>query len=429
MKKMNEVTMRRQPYLWALLFLASTAGAQTLDRVVAVVDNDIILESELNAQIQFFVFNNRVDPETPGLRNQVLQSMVNEKLIVAKAIEDSVTVSDNEVQQQLDLAIQQRVQAVGSETRLEEMYGMPLSRIRREFRDDMRKNLLAQKLQQERFGMAQVGRHEVEEFFRTYQDSLPRVPEEVELAHIFKKPKFSEANRIEARATLQALRDSIVAGADFNDLARRYSEDPGSAPQGGDLGLVRRGLFVKEFESAVFSLAEGQVSEVVETPFGMHLIQLLERRGDAVRARHILRRIEHTTSDDDSVRAELSAIRARALSGENFAELARKYSEDNETNLIGGNLGTFDIEQLDAGLAATVAPLKEGDISEPARLPVGSGYGFHIIWVKQRIPAHTMTKEQDYRRLESLALNYKRVQEYQAWIESLRSSIYWQIRP
>ena len=177
---------------------------QVMDRIVAVVDNDPILESELNAQVQFFLLNNRLDPKTPGLRDQVLQSMINEKLIVAKAIEDSVTVTDEEVQQQLDAAIQQRVQQVGSEARLEEMYGMPLSRIKREYRDEMRKNLLAQRLQQQRFGAAQIGRFEVEEFFRTYRDSLPRVPEEVELAHIFIKPKFGEAEQIATRAQAAA---------------------------------------------------------------------------------------------------------------------------------------------------------------------------------------------------------------------------------
>ena len=152
---------------------------QSLDRIVAVVENDPILESELAAQIQFFVMNNKVDAKTPGVRAQVLQSMINEKLIVAKAILDSVTVSDEEVQQQLETAIQQRIQQVGSEARLEEMYGMPLSRIKREYRDEMRKNLLAQKLQQQRFGSSQIGRFEVEEFYKTYKDSLPRVPEEV----------------------------------------------------------------------------------------------------------------------------------------------------------------------------------------------------------------------------------------------------------
>ncbi len=412
-----------------ILGMWSAVPAQTLDRIVAVVEKDPILESELDAQIQFFVMNNRMDPKTPGLRDQVLQSMISEKLIIAKAIEDSVVVTDEEVRQQLDAAIQSRIQQVGSEARLEEVYGMPLSRIKREYRDEMRKNLLAQKLQQQRFGSSQIGRFEVEEFYRTYRDSLPRVPEEVELAHVFIKPKFGEAERTAARATMQKILDSLAAGVDFADLAQRHSEDPGSAPQGGNLGLVRRGQFVKEFESAVFSLGEGQTSSIVETELGMHLIQLLERRGDAVRARHILKRIQRTEEGDSSTIRLLDSLRLRILAGENVAELAKRFSEDKETNLLGGSLGTLEFEQLDKNWYSTVAPLATGDVSMPARLPIGNSYGYHIVVMRKRIPAHTMTLDQDYHKLEQIALNYKRTRDYQAWLDDLRTRIYWKIYP
>lgn len=411
----------------AVLVLAGVAPSQTLDRIVAVVDKETVLQSELDAQVEFFALNNRIDPGTPGLREQVLESMISEKLIVAKAIEDSVTVTDEEVQQQLDAVLEQRIQQVGSEARLEELYGMPLSRIRLEFRDEMRKNLLAQRLQQERFGQTTVGRREVEEFYETYKDSLPRVSEEVELAHIFIRPQVSEDARAATRAKMQLLVDSINAGADFADIARRHSEDPGSAAEGGDLGLVRRGLFVKEFEGAVFSLSEGELSGIVETQFGLHVIQLLERRGDAVRARHILLRMERTQADDDSTMAFLERLRERALAGENFAELARKHSEDSETNLVGGQLGTFELENLDKNLSSTVSPLKAGEISPVTKLPVGTSYGYHIVLVKQRIPAHDMTLEQDYRKLEALALNYKKVRDYEKWVTELKRDIYWKV--
>ena len=411
------------------LLVAAPAGAQVLDRIVAVVENDLILESELNAQVQFYAYNNRVDPNTPGLRDQVLQTMINEKLVVAKAIEDSITVTDEEVQQQLDAVIQQRVAQAGSEARLEEIWGMPLSRIKREFRDEMRKSLLAQKLQQQRLGSATIGRFEVEEFYNTYKDSLPRVPEEVELAHIYVKPKPTEASKVAARKKLEELLDSLKAGTDFAALARAHSQDQGTAQQGGELGLVRRGQFVKEFESAVFALTPGQVSGVVETDRGMHIIQLEERRGDAVRARHIMLRIEREKAGDDAAIALLDSLRGAILAGANFAELAKKYSEDSESKLIGGTLGTLDLEQLDKAWGATVSSIPPGGISKPERLTVGNSYGYHIVWVKNRTPAHTMTLQQDYRRLEQLALNNKRARDYQRWMEDLRKDIYWQVRP
>ncbi|MBX2990648.1 MAG: peptidylprolyl isomerase [Bacteroidetes bacterium] len=425
--KRNVIMKTWLPVLF-LACLVAVAEAQVLDRIVAVIDKEMILESELNAQTQFFITTNKLDPNTPGLREQVLQSMINEKLILAKAIEDSVTVSEDEVTQQLDAIVRQRVQAAGSEQRLEELYGMPISRIKREYRDEMKKNLLSQRLQQQRFGGSQISRLEVEEFFRTYQDSLGEVPEEVELAHIFVRPKFGETEKAESYGKMKLLLDSIKAGVPFEDLARRHSQDPGSAAQGGELGFVRRGLFVKDFETAVFSLKEQEVSGIVETEFGLHIIQLLERRGDAVHARHILMRIERTEASDDSAKAYLNGLRTRILAGESFAEIARKFSEDKETASIGGNLGTFELEQLPKELYPVVSPLKSGEISEPVRIPVGTQYGYSIVWVRERTPEHKANLDQDYKRIEIVASNYKRQKDYAAWLESLRKSIYWESR-
>ncbi|HET6272452.1 MAG TPA: peptidylprolyl isomerase [Bacteroidota bacterium] len=417
----------RARILMFLLCVVSVSG-QVLDRIVAVVDNDLILESELNAQLQFFIFNNKLDANTPGLKEQVLQSMINEKLIVAKAIEDSVVVSDDEVQQQLDATIQQRVAQFGSESKLEEVYGMPISRIKREFRDEMRKNLLAQRLQQQRFGQAQISRREVEEFFAQYKDSIGQVPEEVDLAHIAVKLKPGTAAKAAGRAKAQTILDSVKAGVDFAELAKRYSEDPGSAAQGGDLGFVRRGQFVKEFETAVFSLQPNQISGIVETDFGYHIIQLLERRGDAVHARHILIRVERTEADNQAIIASLDSLRTRALNGEGFAELAKKYSENEETAILGGSLGTAELQSINKSFYPTVAPMKQGEISKPARLAEGGFDGYHIVFMKRRTPAHPISLEQDYHRLEALALNYKKTHEYSAWLEELRGKIYWQSR-
>jgi len=409
------------------LSLSVCARAQTLDRVVATVENDLILESELNAQVQFYALNNKVDPATPGLKAQVLQSMINEKLVIAKAIEDSVTVTDDEVQQQMDAVIQQRVQQYGSEARLEEMYGMPLSRIKREFREDLRKNLLAQKLQQQHLGNTTVGRFEVEEFYRTYKDSLPRVPEECELSEIGMAPKADEQAKAATRARMGAILDSVRAGADFATMAKRYSQDPGSVNQGGDLGFVRRGMFVKEFETAVFAMSDGQISDIVETEHGLHIIQLIERRGDAVHARHILLRIERSKEGDETTIRLLDSLRSRALAGESFAELARKYSELRD-NTIGGNIGTAEIDQVNPAFRPAIDTLKEGNISVPVKVPETTGYKYYIVWLRKRTPAHVMTLEQDYHKVETIALNFKRTRDYQAWMEELKNQFYWQTR-
>jgi peptidyl-prolyl cis-trans isomerase SurA len=423
--------MKRSTLLAFLLLLCGLATAQEIDKIVAIVDKEVILESELNAQIQFLAMNNKIDPKTPGLKQEVLNNMINEKLLVAKAIEDSVTVTDEEVQQQLDVAIQQRVQQVGSEARLEEMYGMPLSKIKREYRDEMRKNLLAQKLQQQRVGNSTVSRFEVEEFYKTYKDSLPPVPEQLEMSRIFITPKPSLNAKEETRARMQQLLDSIRAGADFGEVAKRSSEDLGSAQTGGDLGFVRRGQFVTEFETAVFSLGIGQVSNIIETAFGFHIIQLLERRGDAVHARHILLHIPRTASSDSTAITLLDTLREHAINGQNFAELAKKYSEDKESNLVGGMLPPIDMEQLEKDWYPSVIDLKEGEISKPFRVasqaPSGASYGYQIVLLRKRTPAHKMTLEQDYHKIEAMALNFKRTKDYQAWMQELRNKIFWQV--
>jgi peptidyl-prolyl cis-trans isomerase SurA len=185
---------------------------------------------------------------------------------------------------------------------------------------------------------------------------------------------------------------------------------------------------VKEFETAVFALSEKQISGIVETDRGLHIIQLLERRGDAVRARHIMLRIERDKVSDDGAITLLDSLRNALLAGANFSDLAKKFSEDTETNLVGGNLGTLDLDQLDKSWKASVTSLKAGEISKPERLTVGTGYGYHIIWVKKRTPPHPMTLDQDYRRLEQIALNNKRTKDLQTWIEELRKKIFWQVR-
>jgi peptidyl-prolyl cis-trans isomerase SurA len=420
---------RRTSWVFAVVALAvPSAPAQTLDRIIAVVDREIVLESELNAQVQFYVMNNRVDPETPGLREQVLDVMINEKLLVAKAIEDSVVVSDDEVQQRLDALIQQRVEQVGSEKRLEELYGMPITKIKREFRDQMRKNLLSERLQQQRFAVTKIARREVEEFFALYKDSLGMVPEQIDLAHIAIKLKAGNDAAAAARQKARLLVDSLRAGADFSVLAQRHSEDAGSASDGGDLGFVRRGQFVKEFETAVFSLTPGEISDPVETEFGLHIIELIERRGDAVHPRHILIRIVRSDVDHEAVVALLDSLRTRALAGEDFASMARKFSEYKETALIGGSLGLTELNNVDKSILPAVQDLKSGEISKPTRLTVPGFDGYHIVLVKSRVPEHLPSLEEDYDRIDALALNLKRTQEYTAWLAELRTSIYWESR-
>ncbi|HTK81053.1 MAG TPA: peptidylprolyl isomerase [Bacteroidota bacterium] len=427
---MNKQTLIAVICLAALRVPDRAAGQSTVvDRIVAVVGRECILLSDVTAQIDFYTLNNHVDPSTPGLRDQVLQAMIDKKLMLSKAAEDTtINVREEDVTNQLDALVAQRIQQVGSEKRLEELYGMPISKMKREFRDETRKELMVQMLQQNKFGDVQVSRREVEEFYATYKDSLPKVPEELELYHIFRLPKVSESSRAATMAKAQKIIDSIKAGGDFADFARRYSEDKGTAQFGGDLGFARRGQFLREFEEAVFSLKENQIANIVETPLGLHIMQLLERRGESVHARHILFKVERTDADAESTKAFLRSLKDSVLRGGDFSDLAKRYSEDKESGPQGGLLGSFSTSQFDQSLLDVVKDMKEGDVSNPAEVNYGTSKGYHIIYLKKRIPEHTINITDDWKRLEALAVNAKRNQLYLDWLKQLRSEIYWETR-
>jgi len=412
---------------WSLIQTAALAQT-VVDRIVAVVDKEIITESELHDRVVYTAMQNHADPTNAALRKQVLDGLVSEKLVLAQAVIDSVQVTDEEVSRAVEQRVSAFIRQVGSEQRVEQIYGKPVSIIKREIRSDIKNQLLVERVRQTREATMSVTKREVEDFYKTYKDSLPPVPEDFELSHIYIVPKPDSAIEVKTRQLAQVLLDSLRTGADFAIFAKRYSADPGSAATGGDLGWEKRGVFVHDFEETVFRLKEGDISDIVKTQFGFHIIQLVERRGELVHARHILLKIEKGSASDSQAVAQLNALRDRALKGESFATLASKYSEDEETKSVGGDLGELTADQLQADFAAQLKNLKAGDISDPVRAVVGSSYGYHIVWVRKRIQPHTMTLDGDYHRLEELALYMKKNKANTAWIEELKKSIFVDIR-
>ena len=415
--------------IWMLLN-ALLLSQEVLDRVVAVVDNEIILQSELEFQINIFAAQRQISPDTDGLKKQILNSMIDDKLVYAQSELDSIAVTDEEITQRIDYQIQVFQQQYGSIARIEEMYGMSIERIRRELRDDVRKNLMIQKMQQTKFASVEASRREVEEFFNTYKDSIGQIPEKLTIYHIFRNPKANDRIKMKSRELAQSLLDSINAGADFAEIAKKYSDDPGSASQGGDLGFVKRGVFYPEFEAAAFALNEGEISEVVESPVGFHIIQLLERRGESIHTRHVLIKIEPDDDADLATIEFLSDLRDSILDKKaTFQDYARRYSEDKETASFGGDLGTFYLNQLDKNLLDIVSKLTQGEISFPRRLDYAPGtYGYHIVYLEKRVPQHPANLDEDYKEIKRLADEYKKQKEYEKWIKDLKKKIYWEVR-
>ncbi len=422
--------MKLKIALLLLFFTAAGFPQQVLDKIVAVVDNEIILQSELDFQAGIYAAQRQLDVNTPGLKQQILNSMIDDKLIYAEAELDSISVTEDEINQRIDYQINSFVQQYGSVANIEKMYGMSIDRIKRELRDDVRKSLMSQRLQEKNFGKTEASKRQVEEFFTLYKDSIGTIPEKVTLYHIFQNPKASDKLKKKFREKALAILDSLMAGKDFAELARKYSDDPGSAAQGGDLGFVKRGVFYPEFEEAAFKLNVGQISGIVESPVGFHIIQLIEKRGESIKTRHILIKIKADENSDLRTIDFLTELRDSVLKGNGtFQDYAKKYSEDKETAPFGGELGTYYINQLDKSLLDAIGKLKEGDISYPKRLEYAQGtYGYHIVWLKSKVPQHVGSLTEDYPEIKKLATENEKQKEYQKWIEELKSKIYWEVR-
>lgn len=418
--------------IFILILLASCLVAQTsvIDKVVAVIDNEIILQSELDFQASIYASQRGMDPKSPELRTQILNSMIDEKLVYAQAELDSIVVSDAEVAQRIEYQISVLKQQYGSEASIETMYGMSIEKIKRELREDVRKNLMVQRLREKNFAPVEASRREVEEFYMNYRDSLGMIPEKLRIYHIFRNPKTTDRLKTQYRDFAQAVLDSIKQGANFEEMAKKYSEDPGSKAYGGDLGFVKKGVFYPQFEAAAYALEVGQISDVVETPVGYHIIELLERRGESIHTRHILFKFKTDEGADLETIEFLTELRDSVVNGKNtFQNYAKRYSEDKETAPFSGDLGTFYINQLDKNLLDVVSKMKQGEISFPKRIDYGQGiYGYHIVFLQSRVPQHPASLEEDYAELKRLADEYKKQKQYEEWVASLRDKIYWEVR-
>lgn len=415
-----------------ICFYAGFIFAQTgvIDKIVAVIDNEIILQSELDFQVAIYASQRSLDPKSPELKRHILNTMIDEKLVYAQAELDSITVTDAEVSQRIEYQINVLKQQYGSEANIEKMYGMSLDKIKRELRDDVRKNLMVQRLREKNFAPVEASRREVEEFYHNFKDSLGMIPEKLHIFHIFRNPKTTDRLKTQLREFAQFVLDSIKQGASFEDMAKKYSEDPGSKAYGGDLGFVKKGVFYPEFEAAAFALEVGEISDVVETPVGYHIIELLERRGESIRTRHILFKFKTDEGADLETIEFLTEIRDSIVNGVNtFQYYAKKYSEDKETAPFSGDLGTFYINQLDKNLLDVVSKMKQDEISFPKRIDYGQGvYGYHIVYLQSRVPQHPASLEEDYAELKRLADEYKKQKQYDNWVASLRDKIYWEVR-
>ncbi|MCC7504631.1 MAG: peptidylprolyl isomerase [Saprospiraceae bacterium] len=412
---------------------AQTGDKKVIDKVVATVGGEIILLSEVQEQ---YTFAKQQEPNLPAEYQCVaLQNLLVQKLLVNQAKLDSVEVGDDEVENQLGARIDRLMLYFNQDQQaLEEYYGLTINQIKDQTRTEMRNQMLAERMQAQITEGATVTPAEVQAFFGNIpKDSLPYFNAEVEIREIVYKPKVNDEQKGIARQRITELRQRLSEGEDFAVLAKKYSDDPGSGSNGGDLGWQKRGTFVPEFEAVVYNLENGQISPIVETEFGFHVIQLLERRGNLVHARHILIKPEITSADLAAAEAKLDTVRNLLKSNNiSFTDAVKKYGDKNTAsynndgrvaNPRSGNT-FFEVQDLDTDIYFAIEDLQPGDISEPIpfRAPDGTRM-FRLVMLQSRTKPHRADLKLDYNKIQTAALEQKKAEFTEKWVlEKLQST-------
>lgn len=420
------------PILLAVCFAQSYGEEEVLDRIVAVVDDEIILLSELKENVRLEMFQRKMSPEqdqeqVKALEREILDGMIADQILLAKAKDDSILVKQKEIDEVLQEQLARIQEQLGSEEEYQrqlEQSGITERDLKKRFRREIRNYLMKQKMLASLAQGIVISGREVEAFYETYKDSLPIQPERVNISHILIRPKVGGEDQ---DAILQKAREILAqvrAGADFGQMAKAYSQDTGSAQRGGDLGYFKRGTMLPEFERVAFALRPGEISDIVRTRLGYHIIRAEDRKGDEVRVRHILWIASITEKDEQEALDTITQLRERALSGEDFAQLARTFSDDETTASKGGALGWIPVERLPADFKPVVDRLQPGEISQP--IPSASGY--HLIRLNEREKGGAITLRDDRALLENFVRQEKIKKTFEQMIAKERERIYVDVR-
>ncbi|NND93430.1 MAG: peptidylprolyl isomerase [Flavobacteriales bacterium] len=395
------------------LQLQAQKDYQVLDEIIAVVGNEIILLSDLETQkAQLLSSGQNIQGD---LDCQVLEALLYENLLLHQAKVDSVDVSADRVESELDRRINMFSQQLGSAEKLEEFYGKSIAEIRNEFYEAIEQQLMVQTMQQNIVADITVTPADVEEFYNSIpEDSIPLIESEVEVSQILIKPKPSEAAIKKVKDQLEGFRSDALGGRDFATMAILYSEDPGSSPKGGELGLAGRGQMVSEFEQVAYNLDEGEISHVFKSDFGYHLMEMIERKGDFYNARHILLKPKLTSNDLQKAKEKLEEVKSLIMSDSlTFAEAALKYSDDEGTRnnngiIINPNSGSirFPMNELDPQIFLVIDKMDVGEISEPSIMRSLQGdQAYRIVKLRFRSEAHKANLVEDYQLLQEMTRN------------------------
>ncbi len=426
--------MRRSGFIFFVgllgLLVVQTVRSErdVVDKIIVVVGDRVILASELASQIQLYAFQSGIQPKTEAeiqkLQEDILEQMINDQLFLLEAKQDtSVSVRPEEIEQALD----EHVTRVAGNFDSQEAFidaltaeGMTVRELKKKYRNDIENQLLRQRYIQRKLYSVSVSRHEVEEFYDQFRDSIPSQPEAAKLAHILIVYKPSQGVEDSVQALASSLRQKILDGADFAAIAAQHSS-MGAGANGGDLGFVGRDDVVPEFARAAFNLSVGDISGVIRTQFGYHVIECEDKKGERLHLRHLLLAVEPSAADSQVTLQLSDSLLQAARSGNDFAEMAKTFSDDNDTRATGGELGWFAVSQLPAEFATEVIGWKNpGEY----RGPVESRFGLHVLELLDYQEEKKFDLENDFDKIKELARQDKTGRMVDRWIEEIKAKTY-----
>ncbi|CAN5312979.1 peptidylprolyl isomerase [soil metagenome] len=424
-----------------LLISAAKAQKRTLDKIAGVVGSSIILQSDI--EIKYAQYLVQGNPPNPTIKCQFLHSLMIQKLLAQQAVIDSVSVKDDEVDNDVDRRMRGMIQRAGGQERLEQFLGRSVIQYKDEIRPDIKESLIAQKMQQKITSNINTTPQDVKKFFDGIaKDSLPSFNKEVEVGEIVFSPKLSKEEKEAYKQKAEDLLARVKKGEDFGTLARLYSQDTGSAPDGGDLGFNDRTTFVKEFSAMAFRLKAGEISPVFETDFGFHFLQVIERRGEQVHVRHILIMPVVTEASLNRAKAKADSVYGLIQKNKNvdFSTVASYYSDNKDTKYNGGMMLNADnvesrtthipTDKLDPQVALVTDTMKVGSISKPQLFTGADGKkSYKILYLKSTTSAHKANLADDYPKIKEYATNDKINRLVSQWFEKKRKQTFIKVDP
>ena len=414
--------------------LSRPAGAENIDKVVAVVNDEVILLSEVQEQMALFQAAQQVairdSAQAAQLQKQILDQLIEEKLIVDYATKEGVTIPDDQLTARVEEMINDIRQRLGSEEAFQaelKSQGLTLETLRERYRQDLRKQMMAQRIvDREIRSKVKVTETDIDTFFKNNQKDLPPKPVQYHLAHILVTPKADQTRRAAARMKANDVLQRLESGADWMKMVQQFSEDTSTRSTGGDLGVVNEGDFDERFEAAIRDLQPGQRTGVVETRFGFHIIEVVARSGSTYRPRHILIAAQPTPSDDKIAIERAEKVRADAAKGQDWDLLVNSYSDDLGTKdkTPRGDLGLIPVSALSREDAETLDSLKVGGISPVMRGPTG----YHVFKMIGREEGGAYSLDEIRAQLENMLTQKKLAEEYDRWMAGIRKKSFIEIK-